>query len=71
MCGFLYNEFDILIVHAKKKEIQMNEEQENKLIIAYLQDVIAQQSAYKEYKQEDSQTEEWWNRIPHGPSMGD
>tara|TARA_R100001015_G_C4627438_1_gene186958 strand:+ start:1988 stop:2137 length:150 start_codon:yes stop_codon:yes gene_type:complete len=49
----------------------MTEEQENKLIIAFLQDVIAQMSAYKEYKKEDSQTDEWWNKIPHGPSMGD
>tara|TARA_R100000734_G_C3287791_1_gene80153 strand:- start:436 stop:582 length:147 start_codon:yes stop_codon:yes gene_type:complete len=48
----------------------MTEEQENKLIIAYLQDVIAQQSAYKEYK-EDSQTKNWWDKVPHGPSMGD
>lgn len=36
----------------------MTEEQENKLIIAYLQDVIAQMTAYKEYRPEDSQTEE-------------
>lgn len=49
----------------------MTEEQENKLIIAFLQDVIAQMSAYKEYKKEDSQTDEWWNKIPHGQSMGD
>jgi len=27
----------------------MTEDQENKLIIAYLQDVIAQMTAYKEY----------------------
>ena len=30
----------------------MTEDQENKLIIAYLQDVIAQMTAYKEYKLE-------------------
>ena len=36
----------------------MTENQENKLIIAYLQDVIAQMTAYKEYKAEDSQIEE-------------
>lgn len=49
----------------------MTEEQENKLIIAYLQDVIAQKSAYKEYKEEDTKNDEWWHKIPHGPSMGD
>ena len=36
----------------------MTENEENKLIIAYLQDVIAQMSAYKKYRPEDSQTEE-------------
>jgi len=48
----------------------MTEEQENKLIIAFLQDVIAQMNG----KEKDSQTDwatEWWNKIPHGPSMGD
>jgi|TARA_R100000664_G_C2725467_1_gene117566 hypothetical protein len=49
----------------------MTEEQENKLIIAFLQDKIAQMTAYKEYKEEDSKTDEWWEKIPHGPSMGD
>ncbi len=47
-----------MVVHAKKKEFKMTENQEDKLIIAYLQDVIAQMTAYKEYKAEDSQTEE-------------
>ncbi len=58
MCGFLYTKFDMMIFHAKKKGDLMTEEQENKLVIAYLQDVIAQMTAYKEYKPEDSQTEE-------------
>jgi hypothetical protein len=47
-----------VVVHPKTKEIKMTENQENKLIIAYLQDVIAQMTAYKEYKAEDSQIEE-------------
>jgi len=34
----------------------MTEDQENKLIIAYLQDVIAQMTAYKEYKLEYDET---------------
>lgn len=41
--------FDILGVNPQLKEIDMTEDQENKLIIAYLQDVIAQMTAYKEY----------------------
>jgi hypothetical protein len=47
-----------VVVHPKTKEIKMTENQENKLIIAYLQDVIAQMTAYKEYKAEDSQIKE-------------
>ena len=35
----------------------MTEDQENKLIIAYLQDVIAQMTAYKEYKLEYDEME--------------
>ena len=54
----MISESDIVVVHPKIKEIKMTENQENKLIIAYLQDVIAQMTAYKEYKAEDSQIEE-------------
>ena len=44
--------FDIVVDTPSKRIKIMTEDQENKLIIAYLQDVIAQMTAYKEYKLE-------------------
>ena len=47
----------------------MTEDQENKLIIAYLQDVIAQMTAYKEYKEYKLEYDEMEKRVLKSSSL--